>query len=501
MTMFRELLRPDSSRSAGVECSSDKDVLRNGLYSDIGNARRLASRHGADLRYCSQLGGWFVWDGTRWEADGTFEVERRAKETVVATFRRALSIDDDDKQKDKFVAFAMRSQNEARIRAMINLARSEVPIAVRAAALDADPWLLNVRNGTLDLRTGVLRSHRRTDLLTKLAPVVYDAHSHSDVWEHFLDQLTGGDRELRDYLQRAVGYSLTGATSEEVMFLLLGPGGSGKSTFVEAIKATLGDYVMTADFETFLKRSASGSPRNDIARLNGARFVVACEVDEGKALAEGVVKTLTGSDTVTARYLYKEAFEFKPRFKLWLVANHAPEVSAFDSGMWRRIRQIPCRNAIAAEKQDPKVKAMLQDSSKAGPAILKWAVDGCLAWRREGRLCVPKSVVEATNDYRADMDPLKDFIEEHCVLAPDKSWASEGITQAYQLWAEGVGARRLSPKQLGQALRSHGCSSSKITKGPTKGCACWLGIGPRDPYAAIPGAAEALARLRKDQTE
>lgn len=495
MTSFDALLRPDRGQSLSSGDDRGFHVLRNAPLSDIGNAQRLAARHGNDLRYCSQLGHWLVWDGRRWATEETLEVERRAKETALAMYRVVPRIADNE-QRQGFLRFATRSQSESSIRAMTKLTRSEPEIAIAAAQLDADPWMLNVSNGTLDLRTGTLRAHRRTDLLTKLAPVDYDAEAHCDVWEHFLDQVTGRDQELRNYLQQATGYSLTGETSEEVMFLLLGPGGSGKSTFVEAIKATLGDYVMTADFETFLKRSVSGTPRNDIARLNGARFVVACEVDEGKALAEGVVKTLTGSDTVTARYLYKEAFEFKPRFKLWLVANHAPEVNAFDSGLWRRIRQIPCRNAIVPEKQDPKVKAILQDPEKAAPAILKWAVDGCLAWQKEGRLRVPKSVAEATNDYRADMDPLRDFIEAHCELAEGRSWPSAQLFQAYQEWADRNRARPLSQRKLAEALRAHGCAASKITAGEWKGRMCWSGIGPNDDYAGVPGATDALERAK-----
>jgi putative DNA primase/helicase len=491
VSMFSKLLSAERWQLDTAICESRDSIeaLRRPTYSDIGNAQRLAMRHGDDLRYSPQLGEWLVWDGKRWAVDRTFEVERRAKETVLAMFRVATATTDEDKRK-KFVAFAMRSLGEPKVRAMIKLARSEPGIAVSAAQLDADPWLLNVSNGTLDLKTGVLRPHRRTDLLTKLAPVEYDAEAHSDVWERFLDQLTGGDRELRDYLQRSVGYSLTGATSEEVMFLVLGPGGSGKSTLVEAIKATFGDYVRTSDFETFLKRSASGAPRNDIARLNGARLVIACEVDEGKALAEGVVKTLTGSDTVTARYLYKEAFEFKPKFKLWLVANHAPEVSAFDSGMWRRIRQIPCRHALADDEQDPKV---------AGPAILKWAVDGCLAWQKEGRLRVPKAIVDATACYRADMDPLKDFIEEHCELAEGRSWASAQLFEAYREWADRNRIRPQSQKKLAEALRAYGCTSGKISTGAWKGRVRWSGIGPIDAYAGVPGATDALERVMAGQ--
>lgn len=480
MTTFLDVLRDTAAEPRDAATTlSDTDQLVRPDWTDLGNARRLAARHGRDLRYCHELGGWFVWDEQRWALDRTGKVERLAKETALATRRAGLRIKNDDSDtRKKFLLFATRSQSEARLRAMTNLARSETEVAIAAEQLDAHPWLLNVANGALDLRTGKLRPHRRGDLLTKLAPVEYYADAHSDVLERFLDQLSGSDRELRDYLQRAVGYSLTGTTSEEAMFLLLGPGGSGKSTFIEAIKATLGDYVKTADFETFLKRSASGAPRNDIARLNGARMVIACEVDEGKALAEGVVKALTGGDTVTARKLYHEAFEFKPEFKLWLVANHAPVVSATDSGMWRRIQRIPCNNALRAEDQNPSIKAALQNVRVAGPAILKWALDGCLAWQREG-LRPPRAIVEATKAYQAEMDPLTQFIAERCELGEDKVWSSEELSEEYREFAQEFGARSLSAKQMAQALRARGCRPSKITSGARKGWACWTGIGKK----------------------
>ncbi len=191
-----------------------------------------------------------------------------------------------------------------------------------------------------------MRPHRREDLITKVCPTRYEPGARSDLLDRFLDEATGGNRELRDFLQRAVGYSLTGDVSEEVLFFVHGPGRSGKSTFMEALKATLGDYAKSADFESFVQRRDAGAVRNDIAELAGRRFVVSIEVDEGKKLAEGLVKLITGGDTVRARFLYQEAFDFVPQFKLWLAANHAPKVKHDDSAMWRRILRIPFENIV-----------------------------------------------------------------------------------------------------------------------------------------------------------
>jgi len=311
---------------------------------------------------------------------------------------------------------ANASQTDSRIKGLLSLASAFQDIAVTIDALDADPWLLNVTNGTLDLRTGQLRQHQQQDLITKLCPVAYDPDATHEVWDRYLETVTRDSSELTAFLQRAVGYSLTGDVSEEKLFFVHGPAASGKSTFLESIRALLGGYSRVADFETFLQRSFSGGPRNDVAHLAGSRFVVSIEVDEGKKLAEGVVKTLTGGDSVSARFLYSNIFEFRPTFKLWLAANHEPKVSDEDDAMWRRILRVPFDYSIPEGARDPRVKAVLRSTRDAGPAILAWAVKGCLAWQRHG-LDVPPAIKEATQDYRHAMDPLADFFQERCVFA------------------------------------------------------------------------------------
>ena len=265
---------------------------------------------------------------------------RLAKDTVTSIYSEAAEAPD-EKTRTELATWALRSEAVERIKAMLSLAESEPDIPVEPKCLDADPMLLNCDNGTVDLHTGKLREHRRQDLITKLALVIYDLDARSDLWDEFLSEATGGDDALVIFLQRAAGYSLTGDTSEEVLFFIHGPQAAGKSTFVEAIKTVLGGYATTADFEAFLSRREVGGPRNDIARLAGSRFVASIEVDEGKKLAEGLVKMLTGGDTVTARKLYQEAFEFRPTFKLWLAANHTPRVREDDEAMWRRILTVP----------------------------------------------------------------------------------------------------------------------------------------------------------------
>lgn len=443
----------------------DLDRIPPGLSdTDVGNARRLVAAHGADLRWISQwrAAPWLVWNGQRWQRDRTGEIDRRAKDTADAILVEA-ALAPDTAEKSKRIRFALDTSKRPRIEAMIALARTEPGIPIQPMDLDADPWLLNVENGTLDLRTGTLRPHARDDLITKIAPVVYDADAHHPVWEQFLAEATNGDAQFAGFLARAVGYSLTGSTAEEVLFFLLGRAATGKSTFIAALESTLGDYSTHADFETFLQRQSVGNARPDIARLAGARFVNSVEVDDGARLAEGLVKTLTGGDLITARFLFGDEFEYRPQFKLWLAANHAPRVGHGDDAIWRRILRIPFDTVIPKERRDPAVKQTLTDPTLAGPAILAWAVRGCLEWQQVG-LQVPGVITTATGQYRADMDPLRDFLAEYCTLGTDDTYwvTNAALRKAYEDWAHEVGLRKtLSPNAFADALRGHGLEDTR----------------------------------------
>ena len=426
---------------------------------DLGNAERLANRHGDDIRYCTSQRTWFIWDGCRWKVDDTAEIMRRAKHTVRKMLLEAEQIQDSG-DREKAMKWILQSESELRLKAMVNLASSEDGIASTVNDFDQSHWLLNVTNGTIDLRTGDLLDHDRNNMITKLAPVEWQGLSAKlPLWEQFLDDATDGDKDLQVFLQRAVGYSLTGDASEEVLFFVHGPTATGKSTFIEAIRIALGDYSCKADFETFLKRNGTGGPRNDIARLAGSRLVASVETDEGKALAEGLVKSITGGEAVTARFLYKEAFEFLPTFKLWLVANDAPDVKSSDAAMWRRILRVPFDAVVPESKRDPKLKAQLVDPSVAGPAILAWAVQGCLHWQLN-RLQIPVVVTRATDEYRAEMNPLSEFITDYCQLDPTDPnfWEStSNLRSAFGEWREKNGSAYLTDKKLASSLRELGC--------------------------------------------
>jgi putative DNA primase/helicase len=244
-----------------------------------------------------------VWDETRWAVDETGELEQLAKETVLALLGEATTITDHDKS-ERLFKYALRSQSAPRIKAMIELAKTEPGIPVVPEQLDADPWLLNVLNGTLDLHRGVLHPHRREDRLTKVAPVDYDPQAVCPTWETFLHRILAEDEGLLRYVQKAVGYSLTGSTDEQCLFILHGTGANGKSTFLNTISTMLGDYARQTPTDALLVKRGDGLS-NVVARLHGARLVSAVEVEGGRRLAEAQVKQLTGGDLIAARFLYQ----------------------------------------------------------------------------------------------------------------------------------------------------------------------------------------------------
>jgi len=376
----------------------------------------------------------------RWRVDDIGRIAQLAAETVRAMYADALQATD-LKVWEALIKHALKAEDAYHFAAMQKLVQALEGIAMRAQDFDVDPMLLNVLNGTVELETGRLRPHRQADLMTRLAPVTYEPGARSPTLQQYLDVVTGGDAELQRFLQLIAGYALTGLTREEKMFFIFGPGASGKSTFIDMLKAVLGDYAMTADFETFLKRNGGGGIRNDIARLAGPRFVSSIEVERGGRLAEAMVKELTGGDTISARFLYREFFEYKPQFKLFLVANHRPRVSDDDSAIWRRILVVPFEHAIPGDKQDPRVKAELRDPAISGPAVLAWAMEGCLAWQSSGRLVAPEQVVKATRDYRTDMDPLRDFLSDRCDFGEAARVPKTELWNAYQAWAETGGIK------------------------------------------------------------
>lgn len=380
----------------------------------------------------------------------------------------ALAVDESERK--AIAKHAQRSEAESRLKAMISLAESEPGIPITQGEFDRDPWLLNCQNGTLDLRTGELREHRRGDFITRLVPTEYDPGARSELFQAFLDRILP-DPEVQRFTQKAAGYSITGSTELEKLFFPYGPAATGKSSLISAMQACMGDYAVMADFDTFLQRSyTTGGARNDIARLAGARLVASIEVEDGKRLAEGLINQLTGGDTVTARFLYAESFEFKPAFKLWLVANNRPSISGPEGAIWRRLVQIPFVQEIPEEERDPTIKAKLQSTERT--AVLAWLVEGCLLWQKEG-LKEPEAVKRMTGEYKEESDPLRDFIQERCTLDPQAQAGNAEIWSVYQEWAKEAGERwSLGRKKFSQALMARGLDQYRVGSERR-----WIGIG------------------------
>jgi putative DNA primase/helicase len=454
------------------------------LTSDIANAARLAAWHGENLRYCDAIGGWYAWDGKRWAQDAA-AAWRCAEDTA-----RRLMQTASDKDARKH---AERSQNVGGIDAMLRAARNRVGIITAPSDFDANAYVLNVANGLLDLRTGELRSHDRGALCRKITPALWEGFdAKHPILDRFLAYACELHDGLLDFVARMAGLALIGENPYEAFFVAHGPPGSGKSTLIDALKAVMGDYAVTAAVETFLAndaRRASGAEATpDIARLAGTRLVLCSETKRKARLDEALIKRVT-SDKMVGRMLHKDPFEFDITFKIILATNYPPGIDPSEHAIWRRLYLVPLDRPVPVEDRDPAVKAAMSDAAIVGPALLALAMRGCLALqerlpRADGSpgvplgLAAPPCVREATDAYRAAQDPLKDFLEDACVLFDthgeplpvdeatrrtlfdeDGVWSTlSELRGAYERWAKEQGQNMLlGPRAFGAALTAHGC--------------------------------------------
>jgi len=408
---------------------------------DLGNARRLVRLRGADLRYFKARGVWYCWDGVRWKEDSTGAAIRAAKDTAEDIWREAELEPDDDKRKAAF-KWAAQCQDRARITNMIALAESEPGIAIAAGQLDADPWLLNVQNGTLDLRTGQLHAPRRELLMTKVTAAPYVAGARSSLWDSFVTRLTGGDLEFAAYAQRAMGYALFGAWREKMFWFGYGPPDGSKSTFLGVLSDVLGDYAVAADASTWMLQHNTGGNRGDVTRLMGARLVTTSEVRPSARFDPQLMKGVTGGDTLTAAAKYEAEISFRPTFALWFGANERPLIPDDDDGFWNRVRCVPFTNVIPKEEQDKALREKLTDAQHA-PAVLAWAVQGFAGWQAHG-IGTCAAVEAATTRYRRDMNQAAGFFDECCQLTGNDSDTviAGALRAAYDGWCRSNGVQR-----------------------------------------------------------
>jgi putative DNA primase/helicase len=455
-----ETPKPEPINGAGAHVAGDL------TFTDLENAKRLVRCHGVNYRHCHPWRKDLVWNGRAWIQDQTGQVERWAKDTIRQLYTLAAAEADDCRRKAIY-AGALKSESAKRLRDMAALSRSEPGMPILPGQLDRDGMLLNVHNGTLDLRSGELRPHRREDYLTKLCPVAYDPRATCPLWERFLADIfpaTGdaaeqpGNTELILFVQRFLGYCLSGDVSEQVLTVFWGKGANGKSTLLNVLLEVLGqDYAIKAPTDLLVvKRDAHPTEKAD---LFGSRLVAAIETEDGAKLAESLVKDLTGGERIRARRMREDFWEFAPTHKLILCTNHKPKIRGTDHAIWRRIRLVPFTVIIPPERQD---KQLLDKLRGEYPGILAWLVRGFLAWKQEG-VSLPADVKAATQEYRDEQDLLAGFIKECCIV---KLGDSNYRCRANQLYArfvkwvegsgEGKGSEVPSQRKVGEALIERG---------------------------------------------
>lgn len=421
---------------------------------EFGDADRLLRAHGRNLRWCPDWGTWLVWDGVRWSADSPGGPEELCKSTLRGIAAEAADCEDDDDRK-ALLKHALRVQRSAHVRGVITSAQWEQEFTVRSERLDTHPMLLNVQNGTVDLETGTLREPDRADLMTRRAPVAYDPDAASLLWTAFLLRVLP-DEELRAFFQRAAGYTLTGLTTEQCFFFLFGQGANGKSVALNTLLALLGDYGQQAAPDLLLAHRGEHVP-TDVAELRGRRFVATIEIDQGRKLAEGLVKQMTGGDNLRARFLRQDFFQFNPTHKVFMAANHKPIIRGTDLAIWRRIMLVPFTETIPEEDRDPRLALKLRE---ALPAVLAWCVRGCLEWQAAGGLNPPAAVRAAVETYRAEQDVVSRFVEECCVTGRERSVQAGRLYQAYLEWCKRCQEHPSTQTELGRRLSDLNFESS-----------------------------------------
>ena len=434
-----------------LTCNSEPKTLHQ---SDTGNARLFASMHGQDVRFDFGRNRWLIWTDHHWGPDVDGRLMRMAEEVARKRYDEAWNIADKDDAK-KAAKFAIGSENRTRVEAMLELARAQPPMADSGKNWDMNPMLLGVRNGVVDLRTGEFRDGRRDDRISLQAGVDYSPTASCDRWIRFLHEVFDNDKDLIQYIWRAVGYSITGDVSEQCLFLLYGDGANGKSTFSNAIRHAMGDYGYNMPFTT-LEMDRRSSVPNDLAALAGRRLVTSSETNEAIRLNEGRVKALTGGDPITARFLHREFFTFRPVAKFWLGVNHKPRVTDDSHGFWRRVRLIPFMRRFPGDKGlEPQLES-------EAPGILRWAVEGTRLWQGQG-LDPPDCVQSATAEYRRESDLLEEFIAECIEVTEEKiELPIRDIVETYNQWAEREGLK------LRERLGSRGLRSRLKTRWPKR---------------------------------
>jgi putative DNA primase/helicase len=433
--------------------------LENGFVqiTDTTNAHRLLVEHGKDIRYNALWKKWVVWNGTHWEIDDGYLIHDKGLKIIRQIYRDLLKTADHRERID-IEKHAIQSESARRRKALVEVASWIPDLNVKADQLDKDPWLFNVRNGTIDLTTGTLREHNQDDLITRSANVDYDPAADCPAWKKFIMEIMDFNPDLIHFIQNAAGWAITGDTSEQSMFILFGTGANGKSTFLNTITNLLGDYAIATPTETFMKKTGD-QISNDLARLRGTRFVTTTEAELGKRLSEPLIKQMTGNDKITARFLYGEYFNFYPTFKIFMATNHKPVIKGTDHGIWRRIKLIPFTTRIEEDRQDKHLEQKLMQESSG---ILNWLLEGAMRWCKEG-LKTPNVIINATDEYRVEMDIIGNFIKERCILGEGYAIRARELFKCYQEWCNENKEHSSCERLFSMRLQDMGLGKKRMT--------------------------------------
>jgi len=396
-------------------------------------ARYFEQKHKGNLLYCHDRGVWFRWNGNYWVPDET---------QLVFDYARTIcrEVNKDNKNTVGKASTAT---------AVLKFAQASRVFAVTSQEFDSDPYLLGTPGGTIDLRTGTLRKARREDHITKQTTVTPDPEAEAPLWHKFLDEATNGDQGLQRFLAQMGGYCLTGDTREHALFFIYGPGGNGKTVFLNTTTNVMGDYAKTSAMDTFTASRYDRHP-TELAMLQGARLVSVSETEEGRAWAETRIKQVTGGDKIAARYMRQDFFEYQPQFKPLVIGNYKPLLNNVDEAMRRRVNIIPFLH------EPPQPDKELEAKLKAEyPAILQWMINGCLDWQDNG-LVRPQVVRDATDTYFEDQDLFGQWLEEQCEKGPGKFETFAGLFKSWRDYAELNGEKPGSSKAFSQTLAKQG---------------------------------------------
>lgn len=420
---------------------------------DHGNALRFVDLNSEDVKYVPAW-GWLVWGDTGWRRDDEMEVQRRARALHEAIVREGMTLED-QREQTRYARWAVTSQSAGKLEAIHLVARSDSRIIESPQSFDTDPMVIACRNGTVNLATGKLISLGRGDLVTRNTNVIYDPTADTDRWLTFLKQSLGNDPDVLDYIQKCAGYTLTGSTRDEKFFIISGPQASGKSTFLDGMAAAMGMYGVSTPSETIMyHHNKVNASQNELAGFVGIRLLLVSEVREGAAFHESLLKSLTGGDQMTGKFLYKEPFTFVPQLKLWIATNHDPQVR--DDAVFRRLRKVPFPNTVPMDKRDRDLKHYLRDPEAGGREVLKWMIDGARKWMAEGISRDPLAIQMATDDYYTNQDQDGRFISD--VLAPEIGCRSsfKHLYEEYKRWCAENEERPKRPPLFRSMLQNRG---------------------------------------------